>query len=164
MKSYKLFLPLLAVLLLLSASSVFAEDITKNVSGATDPVWTAPKDLGMLANGTTITVVNQCTYNITVQFLNSADVQVGSPLSVLASATSPATPIPLSQTDAALNTARIAVYKTSPVGAKDYLTVRIGIGIPTLSEWAMIVFSVLLLGMMTYYVVRRRRITHSWAV
>ncbi|MCX6830859.1 MAG: IPTL-CTERM sorting domain-containing protein [candidate division Zixibacteria bacterium] len=29
--------------------------------------------------------------------------------------------------------------------------------IPTLSEWAMIVFSVLLLGMMTYYVIRRRR-------
>jgi hypothetical protein len=36
--------------------------------------------------------------------------------------------------------------------------------IPTLSEWAMIIFSVLLLGMMTYYVVRRRRTAQVTAV
>jgi hypothetical protein len=36
--------------------------------------------------------------------------------------------------------------------------------IPTLSEWAMIVFSVLLLGLMTWYVVKRRRTAHSVAV
>lgn len=36
--------------------------------------------------------------------------------------------------------------------------------IPTLSEWAMIVFSILLLGMMTWYVVKRRRVAHSAAM
>jgi hypothetical protein len=39
-----------------------------------------------------------------------------------------------------------------------------GSAIPNLSEWAMIIFSVLLLGMMTYYVVRRRRVAHSEAM
>jgi hypothetical protein len=36
--------------------------------------------------------------------------------------------------------------------------------IPTLSEWAMILFSVLLLGLMTYYVIKCRRMAHSVAV
>lgn len=33
--------------------------------------------------------------------------------------------------------------------------------IPTLSEWAMILFSVVLLGLMTWYVIRRRRAVHA---
>jgi heme/copper-type cytochrome/quinol oxidase subunit 2 len=44
------------------------------------------------------------------------------------------------------------------------VTINVTCPVPTLSEWAMIVFSVLLLGMMTYYVVRRRRTAHSVAV
>jgi hypothetical protein len=36
--------------------------------------------------------------------------------------------------------------------------------IPTLSEWAMIIFSVVLLGLMTYYVIRRRRVANSVAM
>lgn len=35
--------------------------------------------------------------------------------------------------------------------------------IPTLSEWALIIFSVLLLGLMTYYVIRRRQAAGSMA-
>jgi hypothetical protein len=36
--------------------------------------------------------------------------------------------------------------------------------IPTLSEWALIVFSVVLLTMMTYYVIRRRRMAQRAAI
>jgi len=45
----------------------------------------------------------------------------------------------------------------------DFVQVPAAADIPTLSEWALIIFSVLLLGLMTYYVIRRRQVAGSMA-
>ncbi|TFH59724.1 MAG: IPTL-CTERM sorting domain-containing protein, partial [Candidatus Zixiibacteriota bacterium] len=88
---------------------------------------------------------------------NAAGVEI-SHFDVPANTTSPATPIPV-------GTRSICVSLTIALAAMDCLNAAPGgVHIPTLSEWAMIIFSVLLLGMMTYYVVRRRRTAQSVAI
>ncbi len=50
-----------------------------------------------------------------------------------------------------------AVEKAEPPQGEDQQAAKAGAPIPTLSEWGMIIFSVLLIGWMAYTVVQRRR-------
>jgi hypothetical protein len=167
MKSFRIFLPLLAVLLLFGASAVFAEtlDATRHVSNSGgNALWADSTAMPFMSPGDKITVVNDCGYIVTVSFLNADSDAIAGTFDVAIGATSSPVLIPFSQTDISLNTDKIAVCKKNNPTPTSYIKVYIGIGIPTLSEWAMIVFSVVLLGMMTFYVIRRRRTAQTVAV
>jgi hypothetical protein len=156
MKSYKFFLPLLAVLMLLSASSVLAETHERfvgNFSGV--PKWNpATPVVGEI--GDNLKVTNQCNYPVYVKFKDDAGVEIpGAGFWVPANS---------SVTNLIPAAAGWACVSLSPTDRAEDCLSAAGSSIPTLSEWAMIVFSVLLLGMMTYYVVRRRRVAHSAAM
>lgn len=159
MKSYKFFLPLLAVLLLFGVSSVLAapnyDRSVLDVSGA--PKWVSHIPLLFDATAApTLTVTNGATYAIRVTFKNATGTEI-SHFDINAGTISPATAIPV-------GTRSICVSTTVPGDADCIEAAGGSASIPTLSEWAMIIFSVLLLGMMTYYVVRRRRTAQSVAI
>jgi hypothetical protein len=157
MKSYKLFLPLLAVLLLSGASSALAADFTRTVIAG--PAWdaTAASGHGTIGYlpGQTLEVQNNSGVVVWVKFRLS-NMDPLNEFSVNPGALSPAIVI-------ATGSYHLCVSTASGSSCSAVLDMYAA-DIPTLSEWAMIVFSVLLLGMMTYYVVRRRRVAHTVAM
>jgi hypothetical protein len=122
--------------------------IVADVSG--QPQWTVQTPFAK----DTIVVNNQATYVIWVTFRDGAGASISN-FSVNASTASTAHALPV-------NTVKMCVAKTAGGTPEDCLLATYYI--PTLSEWAMIVFSVVLLGLMTYYVIRRRRLANSVAV
>lgn len=103
-------------------------------------------------NSPSITVKDSTNYKIYVTFRDSST-GVISTFSVDADSTSPAMALPT-------NAKYICVAKISAGTPEDCLT-SVYYDIPTLSEWALIVFGALLVILMTYYVIRRRRVAHS---
>lgn len=162
MKSYKFLLPLLALLLLFSAGSLLAAPsvyVQRTVETVNSlPSWDYGSPILYEPGVRGVKITNHFATKVYVRFRTSADVLLQE-VQIL--------PGDFALVDVLAGTAYVCVSSTpkGPTGVcDDRIEAGTGPGIPTLSEWAMIIFSLLLLGMMTWYVVKRRRTAQSMAI
>ena len=168
MKSSKLLLALavLASIILLIHGSAFSDVNALSLSTTTASATynPGPNNTSYTVNGT-ITGFSP-DYSIKCTIYNSADVAIITS-STLTSQT--AGTWSFSFPNAALGGVRAVVCAKSPSLAgtevcASSVNFEYSVPIPTLSEWAMIIMGVLLLGLMTYYVIKRKRTANAIAI
>ena len=145
-----LVLVVLVGLFLFGGTALADQTIAVSLDGGSNLVFTPP-NLDTLPIGAKVTVVNQTGKDIYVRWNDG-------PWQILHNGNSV-------QFTGTGGFDTLCIYiPADPGKSEEKCITEKGTPIPTLSEWAMIIFSVVLLGLMTYYVIRRRRLANSVAL